>query len=61
MFAAKDFLNRHWSNIALVLLLSCSMLIKSSNYLAPVMLLLASMLTWRTWRHDSHTLPRAFR
>lgn len=61
MFAAKDFLNRHWSTIALVLLLSCSMLIKSSNYLAPVMLLLASMLTWRTWRHDSHSLPREFR
>lgn len=51
----------NWSSAALFLLLSCSMLIKPSNYLAPLIVLIASALTWRTWRNDTQRLPRAFR
>lgn len=51
----------HWSNIALFLLLSCSMLIKPSNFLAPLMLLAASVPAWRSWKRELVALPREFR
>ena len=51
----------HWSNIALFLLLSCSMLIKPSNFLAPLMLLAASVPAWRSWKRELAALPREFR
>ena len=52
---------RNWSSAALFLLLASTMLVKSSNYVGPIMLLLASLLTWRVQSREKQPLPREFR
>lgn len=52
---------RNWSSAALFLLLTSTMLVKSSNYVGPIMLLLASLLTWRVQSRERQPLPREFR
>lgn len=59
--AFSPLANNRWSSAALFLLLSISLLVKPSNYLAPLMVLLASACTWQLWRSTSRTLPREFR
>lgn len=57
----RTFFSAHWNSTALFVLLSISMLIKPSNYLAPLMVLLASACTWQLWRNEARPLPREFR